>query len=520
VKEELRPLVTDSLASPVVDTAVLLLMTRAEIQAVYDAGPEAVIALVEMLLATVARQQALIEQQQAAITALTARVQHLENQLATRSHNSSKPPSSDGLGKKTKSRREKSGKKPGGQPGHPGRTLEMVATPDHTVGHFPAVCPGCGEALADMAATDIERRQVFDLPPVAVAVTEHQVGTRTCPRCGCATRGEFPAWVTQPVQYGMGLLSLLVYLVVFQMVPWQRTRELIADLYGLQIGGGTLATAVERCFAGLAETAARIREALQQAKVVGFDETGVRINGKLHWWHTASTPELTQYHVHASRGREGMDAGEILPHFGGRAIHDGWGSYAAYGCEHGLCNAHHLRELAYLVEREGQEWAQELIDVLVLAQRRVEEARAAGAQTLDAATREAIESEYRRLVKAGWDANPAAAEPASPPTGPKRGRSAQSKARNLLSRLERYERETLAFVYDFAVPFENNQAERDLRMMKVQQKISGGFRSAEGAACFGRIRGYLSTMRKQAQPMLAAIENVFRGHPVVPSLSA
>ena len=482
-------------------------MTRDEFQAVYDAGPEALFAL--------------FEQMQATIAALTARVQQLENQLATRSHNSSKPPSSDGLGKKTKSRREKSGRKPGGQSGHPGRTLEMVAHPHHTVCHFPAQCPCCGEALTDVAATDVERRQVFDLPPVVVEVTEHQVGTKQCPCCGCATRGEFPAWVTQPVQYGVGLLSLLVYLVVFQMLPWKRTRELIADLYGVAIGGGTLATAVERCFHGLAETAARIRAALQQAQVVGFDETGVRIDGRLYWWHTASTPELTSYHVHPKRGREGIEAGEILPEFAGRAIHDAWSPYAAYGCEHGLCNAHHLRELIYLVEREGQEWAAELIDVLVLAYRRVDEARAAGARELDAVTREIIAAEYRRLVHAGWEANPAAAEPTEGrEAAPKRGRKAQSKARNLLTRLERNERETLAFVYDFDVPFDNNEAERDLRMMKVQQKISGGFRSEEGAHYFGRIRGYLATMRKQAQPMLAAIENVFLGHPLVPSLSA
>jgi transposase len=482
-------------------------MTRDEFQALYDTGPEALFAL--------------FEQMQATILALTARVQQLENQLATKSHNSSKPPSSDGLGKKTKSRREKSGKKPGGQAGHPGRTLSMVAEPDHTVCHFPEVCPCCGEALADVAATEVERRQVFDLPPVTVAVTEHQVGTKSCPRCGCASRGAFPAWVTQPVQYGFGLLSLLVYLVVFQMLPWQRTRELIADLYGVTIGGGTLAIAVERCFAGLAATAARIREALRQGTVVGFDETGVRIDGKLSWWHTASTPELTQYHVHPKRGQEGIDAGEILPEFGGRAIHDAWSPYFPYACEHGLCNAHHLRELTYLWEREGQEWAEELIEVLVLAHCRVEEARAQGAQELDAVTRGAIEEEYRRLVAAGWEANPATAVLAAGANGgSKRGRRAQSKARNLLLRLTRYERETLAFVYDFAVPFDNNQAERDLRMMKVQQKISGGFRSAEGAHYFGRIRGYLATMRKQAQPMLVAIENVFLGHPVVPSLSA
>jgi transposase len=483
------------------------MLTRDEIRAVYDAGPEAVIAL--------------IEQMQTTLAALTARVQHLEDQLAINSHNSSKPPSSDGLAKKTKSRREKSGKPPGGQRGHPGHTLEMVAHPHHTVGHFPEQCPCCGEALADVTATQVERRQVFDLPPAQVEITEHQVGTKQCPRCGCATRGEFPAWVTQPVQYGSGVLSLLVYLVVFQMLPWKRTRELIADLYGVEVSGGTLATALERCFAGLADTAARIREALRQAPVVGFDETGVRINGKLFWWHTASTPELTQYHVHPRRGREGIEAGEILPGFAGRAIHDAWSPYAFYGCEHGLCNAHHLRELTYLVEREEQEWAAELIEVLVLAYRRVEEARAAGARELDAVTQATITAEYRRLVAAGWEANPTATVTgAEAATRPKRGRPAQSKARNLLLRLERDEQETLAFVSDFAVPFDNNQAERDLRMMKVQQKISGGFRSEEGAEYFGRIRGYLVTMRKQAQPMLDAIQKVFLGNPVVPSLSA
>jgi len=482
-------------------------MTRDEFQALYEAGPDALFALFEHMQATIA--------------ALTARVQHLENQLATKSHNSSKPPSSDGLAKKTKSRRQQSGKQPGGQPGHPGQTLRMVPHPDQTVGHFPQQCPCCGEGLADVPPTGVEARQVFDLVLPPLTVTEHQVGTRTCPHCGCATRGAFPAWITQPVQYGPHLLGLAVYLVVFQLLPWKRTRELIADLFGAWIGGGTLQTAVERCFTGLAATAERIREAIRQAPCVGLDETGVRLDGKLHWWHTASTPTLTSYHVHAKRGRAGIEAGGILPDFTGRAVHDAWGSYFAYGCDHALCNAHHLRELTYLVEREEQEWAGEMIELLVLAYDQVEGARAAGATALDAVTLATIETEYRRIVTAGWDANPLPhAEKSQPPGEPRRGRPAQSKAQNLLSRLEGYERETLAFVYDFDVPFDNNQAERDLRMLKVQQKISGGFRSPEGAECFARIRGYLVTMRKQAQPMLAAITSIFQGHPVVPSLSA
>jgi transposase len=501
-------------------------MTRAEILAVYNAGPEAVIALVEQLLASLAGLQSLVEQQQATITQLTARVQHLENQLALNSRNSHKSPSSDGPGKGGKQERQthtsrdaKSGRKPGGQKGHRGHTLTMVADPDQTVLHFPERCPCCAASLGGVEPTDLDRRQVFDLPPVKIEVTEHQAGTRICPECGCAARGEFPEEVTQPVQYGRRLLALVVYLNQYQLLPKKRVTELVADVWGATLSAGTVCAAVQRCFAGLAGTEARIQEGLRQARCVRFDETSVKIAGKLHWNHSASTPELTAYGIHRSRGQPGMDAGGILPAFGGRAMHDGWGSYFRYRCAHALCNAHHLRELIYLVEREEQEWAEEMIPLLLLAKEQVEQARAAGARELDGETITAIEREYDRIVREGWAANPPVAAPVASGTGGKKGRPAQGKARNLLSRLDRYERETLAFVYDFEVPFDNNLAERDLRMTKVQQKISGGFRSAEGAAWFARIRGYLSTMRKQAQPMLQAIEDVFRGHPAVPSLS-
>lgn len=484
-------------------------MTRTEIQAVYETGPEAVIALVEPLLA-------LIAEQQAAITRLTARVKHLEDQLATRSHNSGKPPASDGFAKKTKSRRETSGRRPGGQPGHPGQTLRMVATPDQTLVHVPAHCHQCGLALADVAATAVERRQVFDLPPQTLKVTEHQCETRACPACGHANRGEFPAWVTQPVQYGPQLLAFVVYLLVYQLIPYERVRTLVADLWGAALSPGTVFTAVARCFAGLATVEGQIQAALRQAPCVRFDETGVRIGGKLHWWHVASTPTLTHYGVHHRRGREGIDAAGILPTFGGRAVHDAWSPYFGYECEHALCNAHHLRELTWVVEREGQAWAAALMDLLLTARDQVAAARTDGRRALDAATVAAIQRRYRELIAAGLAAHP----PAAPAAGPKRGRPAQSKARNLVERLARYERETLAFVHDLAVPFDNNLAERDLRMLKVQQKVSGGFRSEAGAVYFGRIRGYLSTLRKQAQPMLAAVAHVFQGHPVVPSLPA
>jgi transposase len=487
-------------------------MTRAEIQAVYDAGPEAVIALVEQLLG-------LIAEQQVAIRHLSTRVKQLEDQLATRSQNSSKPPSSDGFAHKTHSRRQKSGRKPGGQPGHAGQTLRMVASPDHTLVHAPTQCQQCGASLADVPTTVAERRQVFDLPPQQIEVTEHQVAACVCPACGQENRGSFPAGVTQPVQYGPHLLSFVVYLLVYQLVPYERVRELVQDLWGATLSVGTVFRAVWRCFAALATTEAQIQAGLRRAGCVRFDETGVRIGGKRYWWHVASTPALTHYGVHRHRGREGIDASGILPEFGGRAVHDAWSPYFSYACAHALCNAHHLRELTFVVEREGQAWAAELIALLLGAHAQVRAARDAGESALPAATMAQIEAQYRELIAAGLAANPKVSVPAGE-AGRQRGRPAQSKARNLVERLQRYERETLAFVYDFAVPFDNNLAERDLRMLKVQQKVSGGFRSEAGAVAFGRIRGYLSTLRKQAQPLLAAVASVFHGHPIVPSLPA
>jgi transposase/uncharacterized coiled-coil protein SlyX len=496
-------------------------MTRAEIQSLYAAGPEAVVATVEQLLATVAEQQRVLAEQQAALQRLTAQVKHLQDRLATNSHNSSKPPSSDGLARKAKARRPRSGKRPGGQPGHPGQTLTMVADPDQTLSHLPATCAACQAELSAVPATAITRRQVFDLPPMALAVTEHQVGTRVCPCCGHPNRGEFPPWVTQPVQYGPRLLSFVVYLLIFQLVPYARVRALVADLWGAGLSEGTVHTAVQRCFGGLATTAEQIKAGIRAARWAGFDETGGRIAGKLQWCHTASTPLLTHLEWHPKRGREALEAIDILPRLGGCALHDGWRPYLWYEGEHALCNAHHLRELTYLVERDGQAWAQALIELLRTAKARGDTARAAGARALDPATVAAVEAEYHRLLAAGWEANAC-----GPPEGVAaeedrpRGRRKQSKAQNLLQRLGEYAQETLAFVHDLDIPFDNNQAERDLRMIKVQQKVSGCFRSPAGAAYYARIRSYIATMRKQGQPILFAIEQVFSGHPIVPQTSA
>lgn len=477
----------------------------------------------EELLQLIAAQQATIRAleeriavQEQLIAALTARVKELEDQLASDSHNSSKPPSGDHP-KRTRSLRKPSGKPSGGQPGHPGTTLRLSETPDRVIRYRPAVCQACGASLEGGRESKSERRQVWDLPPIHLEVVEHRAETMECARCGAETTAAFPPGVTQPVQYGPGIQALWVYLRVYQLLPSERTRELLEDVFGSAPSEATLQTAVERCAAGLADTEAAIRRGVQQAAVAHPDETGVRVGGKRRWLHVASTEWLTHYGWHPKRGKEATDAIGILPRFTGTAVHDGWNPYRQYECSHALCNAHHLRELTFVEEREGQPWAGQMKDLLVAIKQRVEQEQAAGAEWLDAATGQEFEERYQQVLDAGLGANPPPAEPRPPG---KRGRQKQSKAKNLLDRLSVHRREVLAFMYDFRVPFDNNLAERDLRMMKVQQKIAGCFRSEDGATAFCRIRSYLSTARKQSQRVLPAIEQVFAGYPFAPSLNA
>lgn len=481
-------------------------MTRAEILTVYAAGPEAVVTLVEQLLAHIARQ----DQQ---IAALTARVQALEARLAKDSHNSSKPPASDGLAKKTKSQRHATGRPNGGQPGHPGATLRPAAHPDQVEEHFPRTCRGCGAALVLVPESSRERRQVHDLPPLRLRVTEHQAVGKVCPHCQTHTQGRFPVPVTQPVQYGPRIKAVAVYLQQYQLLPLARTQELLTTLFGCSLSEGTLLTATALCATRLEPVEAAIRAALTRAAVLHCDETGMRIGAALHWLHQAGTEQLTFYAAHPRRGKTALEAIGILPLFRGTAVHDGWSAYAGYRCRHALCNAHHLRELTFIAEQTQQPWATGMIALLREGKAAVA-AQAAGATGLPPAGREGLCARYAALITAGLAANP------PPPSTGKRGRRKQSVAKNLLDRLDRQREWVLAFLHDFAVPFDNNLAERDLRMMKVRQKVSGCFRTQAGAAAFCRIRGYISTLRKQGKEVLAALESVFAGHPLLPDHTA
>lgn len=448
---------------------------------------------------------------------LEARVKYLEAQLSKNSRNSSKPPSSDGLKRPTaKSQRQRSGLRPGGQKGHVGVTLEQVEKPDHVEEHKVKQCEHCGESLEETPANEIERRQVFDLPPLKLEVTEHQGECKCCPRCGKKTRAKFPKESLHPVQYGPGLKAMAVYLNQYQLLPFQRTKEIFFDLFGHVLSEGTLVNANEECFEKLARADEIIKDGIRQSDVAHFDETGVRVEAKTWWLHSASTPTLTSYGVHEKRGSAAMDALGILPTFEGTAVHDHWKPYFQYDCTHALCNAHHLRELTFVDEEYRQPWAKKMIELLLDAKEAVETSR------VDDATKADIEKRYDRIINAALRANPSPLElsllaNAKENEPHKKGRKKQSKPKNLVDRLRDYKDQVLAFMFRPGVPFDNNQGERDIRMTKVQQKISGSFRARKGAEIFCRIRGYVSTVRKNSINVMDALASAFVAQPILPT---
>lgn len=492
------------------------MMTRQEAEAIYDAGKETVVGVLLEMDRRIHALECQVQDLSARLDASERRVRQLEEQAAKDSHNSSKPPSSDGLSKpKPKSLRPPSERPTGGQPGHSGHTLRRVGKPDRTVQHTVERCAGCGRSLAQQAPDRTERRQVFDLPEPKLEVTEHQGEVKTC-ACGCVNRAAFPTEAAAPVQYGLRVKSVAVYLKEYQLLPFDRLTEILRDLFGCDtFSEGTLANLTAACSRRLEPVDALIRDLAAQSEVAGFDETGVRATGSLHWLHTVSTRFLTWYYAHPRRGRAAMDAAAILPGFRGRAIHDFWDAYLKYDCAHAFCNAHLLRELIFLWEEQNQNWARSMIDHLLAMKDAVATARDTGLTTLPDADLARGRERYQHIVDAGYAQNPAP----EAPDGPKRrGRRKQSKARNLLDRFRDHSEGILAFMRDFSVPFDNNLSERDLRMIKLRQKISGTFRSFDALVDFCRIRGYVSTARKNGLNALDALRRVFTGAPFVPAL--
>ena len=439
------------------------------------------------------------------VATLTDKVAELEGRLALNSRNSSKPPSSDGLNKPKPKSLRKAGQKPsGGQPGHSGHTLKQVEHPDHIESHFPpSHCAICHRPLAN--AVVVETRQVFDIPPLRHEVTEHRV-LEACCTCGKVHRGEFPAEVSAPVQYGPRIKAAVVHLTHHHMMPVARTGDLTGDLFGLPISDATVLAINGEARIYLSPTVAAIGEALKTVSVAHADETGMRVAGKLHWLHTLATTTLTWLGSHANRGKKAFDAFGILAEFTGTLVHDGWKSYRDLACVHALCNTHHVRELTYLFEEMGQAWAKCLIDLLVAACHEVHVA--GGPLTGDRIAH--YRSAYARVLAEG-----AAANPRAPPSG-KRGKTKQSKALNLLDRLRIHADDVWRFMTDHNVPFSNNIAEQAVRMPKVKQKISGCFRTPAGLDTFCTIRSYLATLHKQGDNLFHALTLTFQGNPPQP----
>lgn len=477
--------------------------------------------------ATLARKTAQLVEQQQLNYRLRARIRELEREVERGgspvrrdSHNSSLPPSSEPPWQKvprTSSLRQKSGLKPGGQPGHRGATLRQTHRPDHVITHAAASCSGCGYALGETDAVRSDRRQVFDLPEVRLLVTEHRAVTRRCPQCGAETQATFPEGVRAPVQYGPRVLARSAYLNLYQLLPVARTSEALRDLFGCHLSPATVERA-GRVFSGkLVRSEQRLKAAVGDSRVVGADETGLRVAGTTGWVHVARTDELTHLAYDPRRGCEAMRDIGILPRLRGTLVRDGYLSYTRFEqCRHGLCNAHLLRELVFVGESDPTQgvWTKPFAKLLLEIKEAAAGARAAGQAQLSEAAQGTYLRRYDRLVKKADRLNPHPPQAADEGDVPKKRHPPLSPTRRLVNRLLRRRDEVLRFMSDLAVPFTNNGAERDLRMVKVRQKVAGCFRSEEGARDFCRVRSYLSTARKQGHPLLSALERVLAGKPL------
>jgi len=448
--------------------------------------------------------------------ALEARVAELERRLGKNSSNSSKPPSSDGLGRpawaeRRVAERAAGRRKPGKQPGAPGAHLAQVAKPDGVVEHVPQRCGGCGQDLGGAVVVGVEARQVFDLPVLRLGVVEHRAQRYRC-ACGRVTAAAFPAEARAAACYGSGVRALVCYLLVHQHLPIDRAAQLLSEVCGASVATGTLAGVVAEAAGRLEGFVEVVREQLAAGPTAHFDETGARVGGRLAWAHSASTGLLSLFTVHAKRGKVAMDAAGVLPCFRGVAVHDGWSPYWRYQhITHALCGAHLLRELEGLVDEPGQGWAPGMAELLVDVKLAGDRARAAGLRQVDDDVRARLRVRYQRLVTDGQAANP------PPARGRRRGRARRSPAGRLLARLDAHRDEVLRSLDDTRVPFDNNQAERDLRMVKLQQKVSGCWRTLTGAAAFLAVRSYVATARKHRMNPLAVLRRLFEGAPWLPA---
>ncbi len=440
--------------------------------------------------------------------------------ISKNSHNSSKPPSSDGPGKPKRStdaiskRKNTRKRKSGGQKGHKGHHLKMVENPDEIKNILVEKCEHCNHNLEDTKATSYRRRQLLKLPKIKITVLEYRAEEKTCSCCGKKTKAKFPDNIKAPTQYGNNFKSFINYIKNYQLIPDNRVVEFVQDVFNHKISEGTIHNMTKALAGKLEKPVSQIKEMLQKSKVIGNDESGIRINGDNYWLQNTSTDFLTYYDIHKKRGKEAMDAIGILPFFMGTVVHDFYGSYFQYDFMHGLCNAHIIRELIFSLEERSQDWAGKMIDFLLDLKEEVESKKEKGKTELSNIRLKRLENKYFKILDIGFEINPFKAKDSK-----KRGRPKQTKERNLLTRMANHQEEILAFAYNFDVPFDNNLSERDIRMIKLKQKISGCFRSFEGAKLFCTIRSYISTARKNRINILDAFNNAFENQAFVPILS-
>jgi transposase len=429
---------------------------------------------------------------------LKARVAELEAQLNRNSTNSSKPPSSDGYQKKPAFPKQTKGKK-GGQKDHKGSNLKQVTQPDKIVKCLPDIC-SCGHRFHQSEFTLAEKRQLFDLPQPKLEVTEYQIHKASCPVCGLSNKGIVPKGINAPAQYGNGVKSYVVMLNVHYKMPYKKIQLLFKDLFGYPINESTIFSAANSCYTKLADAEQAIKSRISSKDVAHADETGIRIEGKLQWLHTASTPFFTYLFVHPNRGKLALESDKsILDRIKGWLVHDSWSSYFSFkNYKHAMCGAHILRELQGLIDTEQSKWAKTFKAFLMNVYKMPFDERVK--------QKHIIENRLKLICKIGEQIEP-------PPlkTSGKRGRYKRTKGRNLVERLIKYQDAVLAFAFNEQVPFTNNLAERDIRPTKLKQKISNSFRSFKGAEFYARIEGFISTARKNNKNIFNELYNTFDG---------
>jgi transposase len=445
------------------------------------------------------------------LLALEAKLNELEKRLNKNSKNSDQPPSSDGL-RRPPRQRSKSKRKTGGQPGRTGKTLKFSDQPDKIMQHGTDYCQDCGERLTDVKGTVLSRRQEIEIPDQPIQIIEHQRLAKQCPCCGQRNQGQWPTHLTGNVQYGRRFKAFCLYLLNYQLLPYERTGELLATLLGYQPGGGTLQSILEQAYEALEPIEPAIKEPIRAAPVAHADETSIRVEGRTQWLHVGSTLTYTYYYWSQYRGQKAHQADGLLPAYGGILMHDAYRSYFVHSYRHALCNAHLLRELQAIYEADqSQRWSWQMMRLLRTAWTLVKSAQEAGQTRLPDHQRNRLLALFEQLLNRADQQ-----VPRNHRRPGQRGRIAQSAARNLLDRMIEHKAAYLRFVTDFRVPFDNNLAERDLRMGKLQQKISGCFRTENGANIFCRIRGYISTLRKQGHDLLPALLSLWTDTPFIP----